>query len=428
MKSESKIVIDSYSLMFLWLWLLSAVCTGLETVRHASTVNRGNSNKELVAYIHPGPGKTGTTHLQAFMIETEKTLLENDFAVWPDLTAPFEQCKSNGSLGKYESMSQSRIKHLSIYYKYFKKCPLIQDTMREFIQHSAKSGRNIILSSETFLASHEAMKNILDMLLSEKYVIHGILTYRFSLNWMLSLYKEEVSWRSIASPEKSPSAQMSRLLLSDFMSKKWDQYLSTHVIYIFHNLLATYADTRFSILDLYGTEAAQEHLSFAFLCQAMRALCDKTLHEKHKDLKVHPSESQSVIDEKQVAFVFVKFALRKNCSMNFSERNSPARKFIREIINRRKWGMKPPLRRVNVSHYAELSLAIDKKLRQEFLQNFVNGNVGANEMKVKPIPIVEEVDENFVSNAHNWVNSMTKRLGFASKKGLCSFPRHVNIV
>lgn len=379
----------------------------------------GNTNKKkLVALFHAGPGKTGTTHLQAFLMKTEKLLQKKNYTLWPNLYSSFLDCISSGTLSPSEAMMNDRLKTLAFYNKYFKRCIPMQNTLRHFIRDSAKHNLNVIFSSETFLSFSPGVKNIMDMLRAENYQIHGVMTYRFPLSWFISRYKEEIKTSSITSRESNPLDQLTDLIFSEYLKKRWNVYFQPHPFTAFYQGLSTYPDFRLSIVDLYGTVAVKRDLSYVFLCKIAGIMCHSPKYTKLIALKSHTSESQTEIVERQLGFVFAKFASERNCHLSFSEKHGKARKFL---YNKRKWSTTIPQRSVNISAYAQLSVEMDRNFRTHYGEYIINGNAEANALQVSPLPVVMEVDREAVvgESKGRFFMEFRSRLVLARKKGLC---------
>ena len=401
------------------LLLLVVLCLLLSFSCAATETRSSNTNGKLIALFHPGPGKTGTTHLQSFLMKTEQLLQVHNYAVWPNLYPAFQECKKDGSLLPSERMLERREKQLHIYYKYFDRCLPIQNTIRKFIQNSAKLRHHVIFSSETFLASKDCVKNIMDMLTTENFQIHGVISYRFPLSWFISYYNQEIAFNSITSRENNPKQQLSAPLFSEFLQSTWNHVLTVHKIKIFMDILSSYPDFRLSIIDLYGTVAAQKDVTYVFLCEIAGIMCDNPIFEELKSLHSHFSEKKSVIIERQMGFIFANFASMHNCTFSFSEKGSESRIYLRRILQRHKWTGRIPQQSVNISEYAQLSLEMDRNLRSDYGKYFINGNAEANALQVTPLPVMMEVDRVVVSSHVQWLDQMTHHLTVAKKKGLC---------
>lgn len=376
-----------------------------------------------VALFHAGPGKTGTTHLQALLVQHEATLLEHNFAVWPNLYDAFRLCKSDGRLHSSDGMMATREKTLAFYYLYYERCPPMQNRVRVFIQDSARLNQNVIFSSETFLSFSPAVKNLLDMLNAENFQIHGVVGYRFPLNWFISRYGEEIKTFSITSRESRPSQQISAPLLSDYLGSHWKKQVVSNHLKIFYKGLSMYPSHVLSIIDLYGTIAAKKEIYFVFLCEVAGVMCNSTQKDM-KDLQTHESESQSMVYKRQMAFLFAEYAARHDCKMDFAQKKSKARELMRSIVtNQEGKEASIPLRSVNLTRYALLSLDMDRKFRAAYGKHFVNGNAEANAMKVRPPPSIQEVDRAAVFGRRRWRRVMVGHLKAAQRRGLCQSSR-----
>ena len=400
--------------------LLLSVCYNSLTcvLCHASVVNNSSNNPRPVAYIHPGPGKTGTTHLQGFLVASEKTLLDNNLAMWPDLYPAFQQCKEDGSLKPTDAMySNRRDKQLKFYSDYYKRCRPMQSVIRQFIQDSFKLNRNLIFSSESF-----DTKSILEMLREANYQIHGIIVYRFPLSWFISRYKETIKTSSITSKEYKPHTQLSTLTFTEYARSKWKHYFGDlHSVDMFFRSLTPYPGHGFSIIDLYGGAAANKDLKYMVFCEVMGILCESSIFEEMKTLQAHDSETDAVVMERQMAFHFVRFAATasQNCSLDFSKTKGRARHFLQNRVMNN-WKVKIPQRPAsNISQYVKQSLEMDTKLRNKYEQYFIHGNATANALKAKPVPSVMEVDSYVVDSKQEWRREMHDFVLLAKKMGVC---------
>ena len=375
-------------------------------------------NSPLVAYIHPGPGKTGTTHIQAFMISSESTLLQNNLALWPDFYSSFLQCKNESLLPSSAKMWSKRDKQLAYYGKFFHRCPYMQQTIHAFIKESYKLKRNIFFSSESLTPI--GRKDIIDVLVNEGYVIHGIVVYRFPLSWFISRYRELIHTHSISSPENEPRNQNISINFSEYLLHDWDVRFRKHFIDIFQESLSRYTGHRLSIVDMYGTEAAGFDITYALVCQVIGILCESNSFQQYIDKDAHAGKEQHEIIERQMAATFAKYASNSDCHMVFTNMRGLARRFLHDNVMH-KWKGTIPLRlAMNLKRYANKSIEIDKSLRVRHRDLFVNGNAEANAMKANPLPEVLEVDEEAVLSSKEWQQQLYRRLMSAKKKGLCA--------
>ena len=100
--------------------------------------NMNNNKKEkrnLVAYVHVGPRKTGTTQIQSFVVTTDKILLENDLAIWPDMSSSHNICLKNGNFQQERNLSSIRTKHMAFYERHAKECPRMRSEFEKCIRN-----------------------------------------------------------------------------------------------------------------------------------------------------------------------------------------------------------------------------------------------------------------------------------------------------
>ena len=386
--------------------------------------------KNLIAVVHPGPGKTGTTHFQTFLVKSEKALLTKGVAIWPDLNPSFKKCKADHLLKESAEISKSRAKQLAFYYMYYEKCRGMQEAMREFIRESAKRGRHVVLSSESLLAGNSGgIINILDMLVAEGYQLYGLITYRFYLSWFISRYGEHIKTHSITSKDHIPHSQLDAPLLSDYFKSHWDIFLNPHPIDIFNDTLSKYPRFQLRIVDLYGMIAANYDFERYVLCDVLGVECvsSSSIFEKMNRISAHESESEQTIHSRQRVFVFYKYAQLVNCTMKLSEKHSNGRIFLKSIMS--SWNSSTcSLRSVNISSYARHSLELDLNFRIRYGSSFAFGNASANARKITPLPVHMEVDPSVaMRRGSSCQTTLRQYMTESRRKGLCHKKRELFI-
>ena len=421
-------------LLLLLLLLLLLVCLLLgNNVVMGSNVNIRNNNNdlklknitkkrssdELVAYLHAGPGKTGTTHIQAIVIHIRGSLLKEKVAIWPNFEQSIIKCESEGYMSATGPGSNSKVKKLSFFFSHYDRCVYLREEFAAFVENAAKLHQNIFFSSEGMQRNHDSLRAVIGVLNSQGYVIHGVMTYRFQLNWIISFYHQQLRRQSILSKEADPSTQLLNATLSEYLNTKGPHLMGYSSIVSFHELLMEFPHSRFSVVDFYGVIASKKPLSFVFLCEIMGVVCQIRIHKELDGLKTNDSDEQDVIFEKQVAFAFMKFAAGRNCTLDFSQRNSPTRNYFINIAKKHDWGAKAPLHEVPVARYAHLSLDIDRNIREKFHENFINANGTANAVNVNPLPVVLEVDTDNIYANKTWIKEFTDVVRSVSTKRMC---------
>lgn len=408
--------------MVAWSWLQALLLSVFFCVSR-STPKSTSQSRKLMAIFHPGPGKTGTTHFQSFLVKYENVLLAHNYAIWPDLYPAFKKCKNEGTLSTGDVMFRLKVKQLSFYYKFFDRCNYIQNTIRAFIQESAQQNRSVIFSSETFLASPAGVMNIMDMLLAENYQIHGLITYRFYINWFISRYGEHIETHSITSKGAGHGKHVDSAQLSDYVKQFWGVYSQPHSIDEFYKILSTYPDFRLSIIDLYGIAAAKKEFEDVVLCEIGGVLCgDSLLGGGDRNITSHESESAMKKIQRQMTFLFHEYAVRSNCSMDITGRShGRTLEFLTSVMST--WdpdSLPCPLTQVNLSLQTDLSLAIDLDLRSRYGQYFVHGNPAANSLKATTISAQMEPDYAALSTRNDTCRqAMRSHLARAKKAGVC---------
>ena len=406
----------------------SKIRVNRELMVHNGKFNNNNENKnnkrtkrELIAYLHGGPGKTGTTHIQSTVVQNEKSLLMANLAIWPDFASSIKRCFSDGLLNtNLQVGSHSRVKQLSFFFMNCNECVYLQHAFSEFVKESAKSNRKIFLSSEIMLFKRNSLDTVIKLLMSHGYMIHGIMTYRFQLSWTLSLYKEWTSYNSIASKEKQPSIQQMHSLLSEFLKEEWNDSFGLGPIYFFHDMLMNYSNSKFSVVDYYGVEALEKPFSYVFLCEIMGVFCHSDMHSNIKTSHAtHMSEEEGDIIEKQMIFVFANYAENNNCSLDFQTIHSDTRKFVATLARKYEWGKSAPRRNVDLSRYAKLAVENDKRLREKLGVFLLNANETANLHIADILLTVDEVDQDSMYHDKSWISILNEAVSEVKTKGLC---------
>ena len=382
--------------------------------------NNNNNNNKMVAYLHAGPHKTGTSSIQATVIHARKTLLNYKLAIWPDFHNPIKQCFSDGYLTENEPGKDSKVKQLAFVFRYYHKCIHLQHHFAQFVSQSANRKHNIFISTEAMLPELSVVRSMIRLLISNNYIIHGIMSYRFHLNWAISYYNQLVIHRSIVNKELVPKEYRQSSLLSEYLMKEFHKGINHHKIILFRNILLQYNHYQFSVIDYYGTEASKKPLLHALLCEIVGVICDDMAYKGLYSYHINDSKDYADIIEKQMAFVFVKFAMKHNCSLKIFEKDNRARLAVTKIAKDYSWRLHAPLRVVNMTHFARHSLEIDRKMRETLGSMFVNANETANSLKVNTYPVMQEVDDDFINHNDTWIGYMMDLVSSMHTNGFCN--------
>lgn len=205
------------------------------------------SNSEQKVYIHIGPHKTGTTHLQQLLHRHEAALTAKNWC-FPIQTDPkgFHLLADAILKGSDDAVS----------------------LQMQPIEQCLRAGRHVVLSSETFsyLPYHQATHKLQQLF--QGYSVHIVGVYREWLQHMYSSYAQEskLSYYTVPfsaylfSPDAFPAIEM----------------MARSKVEVFRSFEAVFGVRNVTWIDYDGVAAAGRDIAQVILCETIGILCNKT--------------------------------------------------------------------------------------------------------------------------------------------------------
>jgi hypothetical protein len=247
--------------------LYVALCLGgkTNTTNKSSAPFPSAAPKTLKAYIHIGPHKTGSTHIQEFSV-THKALLENAGFCFPFYTKKVRT--------KLQKSHTDRERHAGI-----KKMNDVFNNLvtnessthfAEFITPCISAQKNIFVTSEVLSVINAKALRTFKASFPPNYDLEIIVVYREWLTRMFSQYTEQAK-RSISQTES-----ISERIFHSYAS------VGKSPLYNYTSLVENYAKEfqreKIHVIDYYGIEEAGKDLTFAIFCEIMKlpVFCNST--------------------------------------------------------------------------------------------------------------------------------------------------------
>lgn len=319
---------------------------------------KNNNKKDLKAFVHIGPPKTGTTHIQSVLYLYRETL-SNLAAV----------------------ILQKEIKNnLSVDFK-------------EYI-NSVKFQKHIIVSSEA-LSQHSNPQQLVNFL--HGYNITVISTYREVLSRSLSGCHQHMSMGRLSSSN-----------CIDFVSSSVDSNLQNELGITFQ-VAGKIGVNKIKVIDYYGLLAAKEEITHVFLCQIIGVLCARTKPQSIKsvELKENASPSPTWV---YLITAYTRFIGRKNCERAYALYHDDFELFTKTYKKLARGTNfydieKLPYVTKNVSMAVHHSQLIDFQLRNSLLKSAIMyGNSTANIVASENFILMKELDGKKLDSTKNFTS------------------------
>jgi hypothetical protein len=202
----------------------------------------------LTVFLHIGPHKTGSTHIQSYLVR-HWTELEKDHVCLPLQTQGYS--KDFSVISREVRANNSRADH----FLNMKKC--------------LEKGMNVVISSEDLAGLS------LDVIRTFKSLIYTaatgidievkvILYYREWLNSLYSIYSE------VAKSNHPHTTSFPEY----FMVAEWGAGFNYDAALSNYN--AVFGEENIVVVDYYGAETAKKDIAYVFVCEILQAMCNQS--------------------------------------------------------------------------------------------------------------------------------------------------------
>lgn len=357
--------------------------------------NRKEISK-LTIFLHVGPHKTGSSHIQYYLTKVRQNLMERGIC-WPSLSNI--------------STSYSHKALSSLAFDLRSKDQANPQILQE-VTKCLTRGLSVIISAEDLCNLDEEEIFILrDALIhlipsQVKIQFQVIIYYREWISRMYSTYAEEtrkslgkgISFSRhlfIYYDKFYNSAQMNTLLLARRYQK----------VFGMRNLV---------IIDYDGVNAARKDIAYVFVCDVLKTLCTESEGLNEKALRENRKPNIPFLH--LVYLVQRHIQARGNTVCKFDD--SFISETMRYFVTRK---LSPPIIRSDVAFLHPLSRAFDIEFRKEFEAIIRYSNQSATWESINQF-YAEEIDEQTFYFDHGWIKFLNFEFDRLKRSGrLCTF-------
>jgi len=362
-------------------------------------------SQRLTVFIHIGAHKTGSTHLQSFLVSNWKEL-EREKVCLP--THNHQAKDFSDILGDIRA-NNSHSEHLL--------------KMRKCLEQEM----NVVFSAEDLcgLQTHD-IQNFKSLILSAAgeidIQIKIILYYREWLNFIYSTYAELAKFYNAGA-----------VSFPEFLLMKDDVLQASNSIN-FQKMITNYGSVfgkeNMILVDFYGVEATGKDIAQVFVCDILKVMCKETSelnnkeHEEVGGVVKHENEKPN---EVYLHYIYLFNSYLNNHLMEFCLRDYHTNAAYVNDLTKRSISFPSVISRM--IFLRDNAVEQDREFHTEYGQIMLYGNHSANVEKVQAFQIEEVNIEQFSRNS-TWQLFMKKEmLDFIAKGKVCSLePDHHKIV
>lgn len=353
-------------------------------------------------YIHVGPHKTGSTHVQKFAIKYRQLLFDKyQICIPTSSTPPFQNKIITRAI--IQLSSKGDISPLR---------RVIQSCQQTITTNNTMSGKNIFLSAENIsILSIKYLRLIRQLFSSSSTKIYIIITYR---EWLEKMYSEytQLAKTNIFHTETIGEyiyrnyGYINPTLLSDQRFQQGSYYfidIMKNLQTVFHhhhntNNMTIQEDDSISIIDYLGIQRQSKDITYIIFCEIMKVLCEETMSlssSQHSfQYNVKP-EGQYI---HLVSIVRDYIYLRR-----YSFHQHLPRFFTRDLVNNyTKQSLSLPLRASNLYLLHSYAIGLDETIRQQYNTMMMYANSTASREAIESFH-VNEIDTNKFYTQEKWI-------------------------
>lgn len=353
-------------------------------------------------YIHVGPHKTGSTHVQKFAIKYRQLLFDKyQICIPTSSTPPFQNKIITRAI--IQLSSKGDISPLR---------RVIQSCQQTTTTNNTMSGKNIFLSAENIsILSIKYLRLIRQLFSSSSTKIYIIITYR---EWLEKMYSEytQLAKTNIFHTETIGEyiyrnyGYINPTLLSDQRFQQGSYYfidIMKNLQTVFHhhhntNNMTIQEDDSISIIDYLGIQRQSKDITSIIFCEIMKVLCEETMSlssSQHSfQYNVKP-EGQYI---HLVSIVRDYIYLRR-----YSFHQHLPRFFTRDLVNNyTKQSLSLPLRASNLYLLHSYAIGLDETIRQQYNTMMMYANSTASREAIESFH-VNEIDTNKFYTQEKWI-------------------------
>ena len=344
----------------------------------------------LTIYLHVGPHKTGTSHIQHYL-ELNRNLLAEEKICLPKVIIGQSSLESRGK-------AQNRIVEDITQLKNF------SSAVWEPLQECVSRQMNILISAEnlcTFTKSDiQVMKRLLSNL--DKAVKFKVIIY----------YREWFSRTHSTFAEVYKKNELKIASYSEFLFLYLDKFLNSPQLntrLLVEGYGSVFGQENLIIVDYDGVNAAKKDIAFVFVCEVLGILCSKASRLNIAATHENEKPNMAIVQFIYLLKFFVHSHRLRFCAFDVGT--------IHELIRvYRDRDFKFPLNTPRLQHLRNYSIAEDNMFRKEY-SSLIHYNNQSAAMEILNDFVIEEINLYSFYESGFWMNTLGFELERLKKIG-----------
>jgi hypothetical protein len=316
----------------------------------------------LKIFVHIGPHKTGSTHIQTYLEENWQSLEKENICI----------PSSIHSAKNFASLADS--------FAYYPADNIPELPEFKEIQNCLQKKMNVVISTENFSGLQAdkvaTLKNWLEKAAQGQEVeVKIVLYYREWLNYMYSLYFEmQKQFQNTGVTTFSEFFTMNNVT-ADVYSYEFKA----------QNYIKTFGEDSMIIVDYYGVETAHKDIAYVFVCDVMGVYCSKAN-------ELHTGKAGQENPHFNMVYLHYLYLLDIYLNTHFLRRCVLDTNFLYwEVAGLTARKIEFPTKVSHFEFYRELAVENDKSFQEKYKKRFLYGNHEVNVQRINNFH-VEEID------------------------------------
>jgi hypothetical protein len=335
-------------------------------------------NFKPVVFIHVGPPKTGTTHIQTYLMKHIRYLNSFKFC-YPSAFLETEKAF------RFLAFDLHMNKNLSAHKALINKCVVKQ--------------MNIFISAENLAPLNETKLEVLKTLFPQGSTIYIIIAYREWLSRMYSHYTEE------AKVNLYRAGPISSFLYEDYgnIVNSPLEYDMKHMV---DRFVAVFGWNNTMVVDYHGVMSSGKDLVYVFLCEIVKVLCFKTRYMNIKTTHENKRPNEKYIHLIALLRDYIHFHGYRFCRIKIGEFSRTLLAYYNELKPN------PPTKISHLTLLYPYSQALDEKFRNKYGSVMLYNNQTAALSSMQKLEAVEINEREFYSDPtwKEWLQKELERL------------------
>eukprot|EP01040_Poterioochromonas_malhamensis_P013490 gene13490-14838_t len=348
----------------------------------AHEANGKNTSITLTAYLHVGPHKTGSTHLQMLLLRERRGSFEKAGFCFP---LPPNSTKLHKTFS-------------SLAFDLLKDQPPTPSIMTQVKKCFANSS-SIIISAEDLSRLKVSQIQTLKDELSRLIPLNMTLQFKVVIllrEYMSRYYSLFVETMKMGDQRKEKGISFSRYLMYSFDELQYWSQMDT--LLLAQNYAQVFGKENLILIDYDGVNAAKLDLADVFVCKILNVSCNEVESLNKQDVIKERHNQRMSTPYLQLTYLIKFYVTTRNhqiCYFTYPFIHSNIKYYHNQSIHL-------PIIRSNLTFLHNYSKTLDYNIRQEFRSNILYGNETAIHKVIDEF-FIEEIDEQSFYNDYHWM-------------------------